>query len=80
VANDWRQADLEQISARATVLSAHAEKLALHPASIDAEDIARLRDAGCSDRAVLELTHVVGFFSYYNRLADGLGIDPEPDW
>ena len=40
----------------------------------------RLREAGCTDGAIHDLTQVVGFFAYYNRLADGLGIDPEPDW
>ena len=80
MADDWRQADLTRISSRASALCAHAEKLALRPASIRVGDIERLRRAGCSDRAVLELTHVVGFFSYYNRLADGLGIEPEADW
>ena len=40
----------------------------------------RLREAGCTDGAIHDLTQVAGFFAYYNRLADGLGIDPEPDW
>jgi hypothetical protein len=23
---------------------------------------------------------VVGFFNYYNRMADALGVEPEPEW
>ena len=37
-----------------------------------------LRVAGLDDRGVLDLVHVIGFFAYANRLADGLGVDLEP--
>ena len=30
-----------------------------------------------ADTAILDIVHITGFFSYYNRLADGLGIDLE---
>jgi alkylhydroperoxidase family enzyme len=41
-------------------------------------DVEALRAAGFSDTAIHDVVQVTGFFSYYNRLADGLGIDPEP--
>ncbi len=37
-----------------------------------------LRAAGFDDRGILDLVHVIGFFAYANRLADGLGVDLEP--
>ncbi len=37
-----------------------------------------LRAAGLDDRGILDLVHVIGFFAYANRLADGLGVDLEP--
>lgn len=77
---DWRAASLEHISGRARLLGEHAAKLTLEPAAIVAADIERLRSGGCSDTAIVELTQVVGLFAYYNRVADGLGVDPEPDW
>jgi alkylhydroperoxidase family enzyme len=40
-------------------------------------DIARLRKAGWSDRAILDLTLVVGYFAFVNRIADGLGVQLE---
>lgn len=40
------------------------------------DDVEALRTAGLSDPAILEIVHVTGFFSYYNRLADGLGSIP----
>ena len=42
--------------------------------------MAALRARGLSDEAIHDLTQVVGFFNFYNRLVDGLGVEPEPDW
>lgn len=80
MARDWRSAPLERISERARALCAHADKLTREPSAIDAADVDRLRAAGCDDIAILDVTQVVGLFAYFNRIADGLGIDPEPDW
>ena len=41
-------------------------------------DIDRLRDAGLSNRDVLDLVEVIAYFAYANRIADGLGITLEP--
>ena len=38
-----------------------------------------LRRHGFSDEDILDAVHIIGFFNYYTRLADALGIDPEPD-
>ena len=32
-----------------------------------------------SDRAIHDVTQVVSYFNYINRIADGLGVEPE-DW
>ena len=75
VREDWRSAGLD----RATVaLLAYAEKLTLSPASSRASDVDRLRDAGWDDRAIHDAAQVVAYFNYINRVADGLGVDPEP--
>lgn len=80
VASGWRQAPVRRISERAGALCLHAEKLTLRPAEITASDIEELRVAGCDDATISDVTQVVGLFAYFNRLADGRGIDPEPDW
>ena len=56
-----------------------AVKLAREPRAMTRDDVEALRRAGFADPAILEIVQVTGFFSYYNRLADGLGIDPEPE-
>jgi len=36
-----------------------------------------LRARGLSDEDILNVAEVTGFFNYYTRLADALGVDPE---
>jgi alkylhydroperoxidase family enzyme len=42
------------------------------------EDVEALRSAGFSDRAILDINQVTGYYAFVNRLADGLGIEVEP--
>ena len=55
-------------------------KLTKEPASMTEADVEALRSAGFSDSAVHDIVQVSALFAYYNRLADGLGIDPESDF
>ncbi len=57
-----------------------AAKLTRAPASVEPADLDRLRAHGFDDAAIHDIVQVTALFNYYNRLADGLGIDPEPDW
>jgi uncharacterized peroxidase-related enzyme len=57
-----------------------AVKLALTPQKMNRADVDALRAHGFDDAAIHDIVQITGLFSYYNRLADGLGIDPEPDW
>jgi alkylhydroperoxidase family enzyme len=38
-----------------------------------------LRRHGLSDRDILDAVEVISYFNYINRVADALGIEPEPD-
>ena len=42
------------------------------------DDWRPLRDLGFDDEAILEVAHVVGIFYYLTRLADGLGLQLDP--
>ena len=65
--------------ARLTELLRYGERLAGDPASVKAEHVQALRDHGFEDRAIHDAAQVVAYFSYINRIADGLGVDPEPE-
>ncbi len=57
-----------------------AVQLTVKPSSMRRADVEKLRQVGYSDPAIHEIAQVTGLFNYYNRLADGLGIEPEPEW
>jgi uncharacterized peroxidase-related enzyme len=76
VESDWRTAPLEPPQ---RALLTYAEKLTLHPGDMLEEDLLPLREAGLDDRAILEVNLVVAYFAYANRIADGLGVQLEPE-
>ncbi len=53
-------------------------KLTRTPSGMLEEDVARLREHGFDDLAIYDIVQITALFAYYNRLADGMGIDPEP--
>ena len=64
---------------RLRALLQYAERLSLRPASVDQATIDLLGDFGLDDRAIHDAAQVVAYFSYINRVADGLGVDLEPE-
>jgi uncharacterized peroxidase-related enzyme len=71
---DWRTAGLERGD---QLLCEYAEKITRAPAECGAADVAALRAAGFSDRAIHDAVQVIAYFNYINRIADALGTDPE---
>lgn len=55
----------------------YAEKLTQRPGAMTESDVAKLRDVEFSDRDILDITEVVGYYAYVNRIADGLGVSIE---
>jgi len=58
----------------------YALELTEDPASLCADDVGRLRDAGFDDRSILDINLVTGYYAFVNRLADGLGVPLEDLW
>ena len=53
----------------------YAEKLTLTPSSMTEVDVQKLRDAGWSDRDILDIVHVCAYFNFRVRVVDGLGLE-----
>jgi alkylhydroperoxidase family enzyme len=58
----------------------YADKLTREPWTMTREDVETLRQQGFSDRAILDINQVAGYYAYVNRLADGLGVELEAVW
>lgn len=44
------------------------------------QDLDALRAQGFNDEDILDAVHIIGFFAYFTRLADALGVEPEAHW
>ena len=76
VKTDYREADLSPADRQ---MLDFAVKLTQTPSKMGPEDVQALREKGFSDEAIHEIVQIAALFNYYDRLADGLGIDPEPE-
>jgi alkylhydroperoxidase family enzyme len=54
--------------------------LTTRPADVGRGDLDALRGHGFGDEAIHDAIQVIAYFNYINRIAEGVGIDPEPDW
>ncbi|WP_423918950.1 peroxidase-related enzyme [Candidatus Poriferisodalis sp.] len=74
VEHDWTTAPL---SPKRTAMLRFAVKLTETPGAMNDADADALRAAGFSDRDILDIVEVVGYYAYANRIADGLGLETE---
>ena len=65
---------LETLEPRLSNIVRHAEKLTSAPSAMTESDLGELRAVGLTDKDILDLTLVVGYFNFVNRIALGLGI------
>jgi len=59
------------------VLLAYALKLTRTPRDVCQRDVEALRAAGFSEAEIFEAAFVTAYFNYTNRVAEGLGVEPE---
>jgi len=74
---DYREANL---NAADQAMLDYVSKLTIAPASVIELDIQSLRENGFSDKAILEINQITGFFAWCNRTVDGLGVELEDFW
>lgn len=74
--HNYRRAKL---SPRQLALCKFAELVTRTPAAVRPQDLETLLKNKLTDRDILDAVEVIAYFNYINRLADALGIDPEPE-
>ena len=67
-------AGLEVLEPRLGKIVIHAKKLTSAPAVMTESDLDPLRVEGLSDQDILDVTLVVAYFNFVNRIAMGLGV------
>jgi len=72
--------EFAKLSPRQKALAKFAEQVTRTPSAGRAQDLETLRLHGLTDRDILDAVEVISYFNYINRVADALGIDPEPEW
>jgi len=65
---------LEALEPRLSNIVRHAEKLTTAPVAMTESDLDELRTEGLSDKDILDLTLIVAYFNFVNRIALGLGV------
>ena len=66
---------LETLEPRLSNIVRHAEKLTSAPSAMTESDLGELRAVGLADKDILDLTLIVGYFNFVNRIALGLGVE-----
>jgi len=54
-----------------------AKKLTENPSKVNKKDIELLRSYNLSDKDISQIVQIIAYFNYINRVADGLGLEPE---
>jgi uncharacterized peroxidase-related enzyme len=75
--HDDRRADLDP---RLRALCDFAVQLTRRPAATGRAEIEVLRAVGLDDPTIHDAIQVIAYFNYINRVAEGVGIEPEPEW
>jgi len=70
---------LETLEPRLSYIVRHAEKLTSAPAAMTQSDLDELRAVNLSDKDILDLTLIVSYFNFVNRIAQGLGVEYSAD-
>ncbi len=71
--------NLDALEPRLGNIVMHAEKLTSVPGAMTESDLHDLRAVDLTDRDILDLTLIVGYFNFVNRIAVGLGVSFSSD-
>ncbi|MBD3297594.1 MAG: peroxidase [candidate division Zixibacteria bacterium] len=73
---DWLTAELNDVD---RAICTYVDKLTRTPGAMTTADVEALRGVGLDDTAIHDVCTVAAYFNYINRIADGLGVDLEPE-
>ena len=76
IAHDYRNAGLDK---RDVAMLEYADKMTLRPSEIAEKNVQALREAGWTDREILDIAAVTSYRNFITRMADALGVELTED-
>ena len=74
IAKDWTTSSISSVQ---MAMCEFAKKLTENPNKVNKKDIELLRSYNLSDKDISQIVQIIAYFNYINRVADGLGLEPE---
>ena len=74
IAEDWTTSSISLVQ---MAMCEFAKKLTENPSKVNKKDIELLRSYSLSDKDISQIVQIIAYFNYINRVADGLGLEPE---
>ena len=74
IAEDWTTSSISPVQ---MAMCEFAKKLTENPYKVNQNDIDLLRSYDLSDKDISQIVQIIAYFNYINRVADGLGLEPE---
>ena len=74
IAEDWTTSSISSVQ---MAMCEFAKKLTENPSKVNKKDIELLRSYDLSDKDISQIVQIIAYFNYINRVADGLGLEPE---
>ena len=74
IAKDWTTSSISLVQ---MAMCEFAKKLTENPSKVNKKDIELLRSYNLSDKDISQIVQIIAYFNYINRVADGLGLEPE---
>lgn len=79
IEEDFESATKAGLSSRQLAMLRFAARLTESPQSMQAGDVEQLRAEEFTETDILHIVEVVAYYAYVNRIADGLGVELEPE-
>ena len=76
VGEDYHNANL---TPKQVAMLEFAESLTVDPGNTKAAYVEELKSVGWADEDIVDIVHITCLFNYMDRLADGLGVELQPD-
>lgn len=72
--------EIEALDQKYVEMLRYAEELTRSPGDVTEQAVQSLREAGFDDEEILWINMVTSYFNMMNRIADGLGVELDPEY